>query len=170
MSGSIDGAFYLSEKNAGLTEFETVTTTHIFKEQLDFSRAIRKGDQFQIVRSIQCVDGQPTGQTRIDSARIQRCVYEYTVFLFGDGRYYDKEGMSLSRAFTRTPLARTYRVSSPLNPKRVHPVTGRVGPHNGTDFATPTGTKVLTTSDDVVALHGHTYILNYTFMADLLIQ
>ena len=52
-------------------------------------------------------------------------------------------------------MSKPYRVSSPFNPKRVHPVTGRIGPHNGTDFATPTGTQVLSTGDGVVTRVGN---------------
>ncbi len=155
VSGTIEGIFYLSAQRAGLTETETATVTRIFQDQLNFSRAIRKGDQFQIVRSVQYINNQPTGQTRIESARIQRRAHEYTAFLFDDGRYYDKQGNSLARAFTRTPLAKSYRISSSFNPKRVHPVTGRIGPHNGTDFATPTGTQVLSTGDGVVTRVGN---------------
>ena len=155
IEGEIENTFYLSAQRAGLTATEAATITRIFQDQLDFSRAIRKGDKFQIVRSVQMIDGQPTGQTRLDSARIQRRSYEHTAFLFDDGRYYDKNGHSLARAFTRTPLAKAYRISSSFNPRRVHPVTGRVAPHNGTDFATPTGTKVLSTGDGVVTRVGH---------------
>lgn len=155
ISGTIEGIFYLSAQRAGLTETETVTVSRIFQDQLDFARAIRKGDQFQVIRSVEYIDDQPTGQTRIDSARIQRRAHEHTAFLFQDGRYYDKHGKSLARAFTRTPLSRNYRISSPFNPRRKHPVTGRVGPHNGTDFATPTGTRVLSTGDGVVARVGN---------------
>ena len=155
LSGSIEGIFYLSAQRAGLTETETATVTHIFQDQLDFSRAIRKGDQFQIVRSVQFIDDKPTGQTRIESARIQRRAFEHTAFLFDDGRYYDKEGKSLARAFTRTPLSKSYRISSRFNPRRVHPVTGRIGPHNGVDFATPMRTKVLSTGDGVVVRVGN---------------
>lgn len=155
VSGSIEGVFYLSAQRAGLTEVEAATVTRIFQDQLDFARAIRKGDTFQIVRSVQTIDGKPTGQTRIESARIQRRAFEHTAFLFDDGRYYDKQGRSLARAFTRTPLSKNYRISSRFNPRRVHPVTGRVGPHNGTDFATPTGTKVLSTGDGVVSRVGN---------------
>jgi murein DD-endopeptidase MepM/ murein hydrolase activator NlpD len=162
VSGVIEGSFYLSAQRAGLTEAEAATVTRIFQEQLNFSRAIRKGDKFQIVRGIQTINGQPTGQTRIDSARIQRRAYEHTAFLFDDGRYYDKQGQSLARAFTRTPLAKSYRVSSPFNPRRKHPVTGRVGPHNGTDFATPLGTEILSTGDGVVSRVGnHPYAGRY---------
>lgn len=155
ISGTIEGIFYLSARRAGLTEAETVTVTRIFQDQLNFSRTIQKGDQFQVVRSVQTIGGQATGQTRINSARIQRRAYEHTAFLFDDGRYYDKQGKSLARGFTRTPLATSYRISSPFNPKRKHPVTGRVGPHNGIDFATPKGTKVLSTGDGVVSRVGN---------------
>ena len=153
--GEISGSFYLSAQRAGLTNAEAATVTQIFKEQLDFARVIRKGDKFQVVRQVQFVDEVATGQTRIESARVQRRNVEHTAFLFDDGRYYDKDGNSLARAFKRIPLARNYRISSHFNPKRVHPVTGRVRPHNGTDFATPTGTKVLSTGDGVVTRVGN---------------
>ncbi|MGH1438725.1 MAG: peptidoglycan DD-metalloendopeptidase family protein [Cellvibrionaceae bacterium] len=155
IDGKIQNTFYLSAQVAGLTEKEAATITRIFQDQLNFSRAIRKGDLFQIIRGVQTIEGKPTGQTRIESVRIKRRAYEHTAFLFKDGRYYDKKGKSLARAFRRTPLNKRYRVSSRFNPKRVHPVTGRVGPHNGTDFATPTGTKVLSTGDGVVARVGN---------------
>lgn len=162
VSGTIEGAFYLSAQRAGLTEIETANVTRMFEEQLDFSRAIHKGDTFQIIRSVQYIHGEATGQTRIHSARIQRRAYEHTAFLFSDGRYYDKQGQSLAGAFTRTPLAKSYRISSPFNPKRVHPVTGRVGPHNGVDFATPIGTHILSTGDGVVSRIGnHPYAGRY---------
>jgi murein DD-endopeptidase len=155
IGGKVENTFYLSAQRAGLTEIEASTVTRIFQEQLNFSRSIHKGDQFQIIRSVQTIDGKPTGQTHIKSARVQRRAYEHTAFLFDDGRYYDKKGKSLARAFTRTPLGKSYRVSSRFNPKRIHPVTGRVARHNGTDFATPTGTKVLSTGDGVVARTGN---------------
>ncbi len=155
INGKIENTFYLSAQRAGLTEHEAATVTQIFQEQLNFSRAIHKGDQFQIIRGVQIIDNKPTGQTRIESVRIQRRAYEHTAFLFSDGRYYDKEGKSLARAFTRTPLSKSYRVSSSFNPRRVHPVTGRVAPHNGTDFATPTGTKVRSTGDGIVTRVGN---------------
>ncbi|MFT5117621.1 MAG: murein DD-endopeptidase [Kiritimatiellia bacterium] len=155
VNGTIEGMFYWSAQRAGLTEIETATVTEIFQEQLNFSRAIRKGDRFQIVRSVQMIDDQPTGKVRIESARIQQRRREYTAFLFSDGRYYDKQGKSLARAFTRTPLNKKYRISSSFNPRRVHPVTGRVSPHNGTDFATPTGTTVFSTGDGTVTRVGN---------------
>lgn len=155
VSGVIKGSFYLSAQAAGLTEADAATVTKIFKEQLNFSRAIRKGDKFQVLKKEQFVDGEATGQSHIVSARLQQSTNEYTAFLFDDGRFYDKHGKSLTRAFRRLPLAQSYRVSSHFNPKRKHPVTGRIRPHNGTDFATPTGTKILSTGDGVVTRVGN---------------
>ncbi|WLD58252.1 peptidoglycan DD-metalloendopeptidase family protein [Salinispirillum sp. LH 10-3-1] len=155
VSGEIAGIFYLSAQRAGLSIAETATVTSIFQDRLDFARSIQAGDRFQVVRSVQYVDGEPTGQTRIESARIQRRNQEHSAFLFSDGRYYDSEGQSLARAFMRLPMSRQYRISSSFNPRRVHPVTGRIAPHNGTDFAMPIGTPVLTTGDGVVTRVGN---------------
>lgn len=155
IKGVIEGSFYVSAKKAGLSKSDVATITQIFREQLNFAKEIRKGDQFQVVRSVHFVAGVASGLTRIESARIQRRAHEHTAFLFDDGRFYDESGRGLKRAFARTPLSKSYRISSAFNPRRVHPVTGRVRPHNGTDFATPTGTKVLSTGDGIVARVGN---------------
>lgn len=155
VSGEIINTFYLSSQKAGLSEFESAVVTRIFQDQLNFTRSIQAGDKFQVLRSVQFIDGQPTGQTRIEGARIQRRAHEHTAFLNEDGSYYDASGESLARAFRRLPLAQSYRISSAFNPRRIHPVTGLVSPHNGTDFATPTGTPVLSTGDGVVTMVGN---------------
>lgn len=62
---------------------------------------------------------------------------------FDDDRFYTPEGKSLLPGFRRTPFNSEYRVSSPFNLHRHHPITGRVTPHLGTDFAMPVGTRVL---------------------------
>lgn len=43
----------------------------------------------------------------------------------------------------RFPTSKQFRVSSNFNPRRLNPVTGRVAPHKGVDFAMPQGTPVL---------------------------
>ena len=53
-------------------------------------------------------------------------------------------------------------MSSGFNPRRKHPVTGRISPHNGTDWATPTGTPIVSTGDGVVIMtRKHPYAGNY---------
>ncbi|MDO3378975.1 peptidoglycan DD-metalloendopeptidase family protein [Geoalkalibacter halelectricus] len=162
LAGEINGSFYLSARNVGLSERETAIITDLFKDQLNFAREIRAGDRFQVVRSQQWVEGEFTGQSRIEGVRILRRSRLHSAFLFEDGNYYDHKGESLARAFRRYPMNGNYRVSSAFNPARRHPVTGRVAPHNGVDFAMPIGTPVLSTGDGVVTrVHNHPFAGKY---------
>ena len=107
-----------------------------------------------------------------------------SAYLHSDGQYYDAKGDSLQRAFQRYPVSRNWRQSSQFNPKRLHPVTGRISPHNGTDFATPIGTPVQSTGDGVVIMtrkhpyagnyvviqHGSTYKTRYLHLSKILVR
>ena len=89
-------------------------------------------------------------------------------------RSYDENGRAMKKAFLRAPLD-FRRVSSNFNPRRLHPVTGRVRPHRGTDYAAPVGTPIWAAGDGVVQKssynkfngnyvfikHSNTYITKY---------
>ena len=149
VTGEINGSFYVSAQRAGLTALEIQRISALLEDKINFRRDLRAGDQFQVVRAEQYVDGVPTGITRLEGLRVLNRARELTAFMF-DGQYYDLNGESLARAFSRYPTKSRYRLSSHFNPYRKHPVTGRVRPHNGTDFATPIGTPILATGDGVV--------------------
>lgn len=149
LAGEIKGSFYLSARSAGLSDREIAEITRLLEDTLDFRRQIRAGDTFEILRSEQMIDERWTGRSVIEAILIRGYVRR-SAFLFVDGNYYDSNGESLQRAFMRYPSERRYRISSSFNPNRLHPVTGRVAPHNGTDFAMNTGTPVLSTGDGVV--------------------
>ncbi|MBV0932137.1 peptidoglycan DD-metalloendopeptidase family protein [Marinobacterium sp. A346] len=149
VAGEIHGSFYTSAKRAGLTDAEVQRVSALLQDKINFRRDLRAGDQFQVVRARQYVDGEATGNMRLEGLRVLNRSRELTAFMF-DGHYYDLNGESLARAFMRYPTKRRFRLSSHFNPYRKHPVTGRVRPHNGTDFATPIGTPVMATGDGVV--------------------
>lgn len=149
-AGQIEGSFYVSAKRAGLTDDEIVRATHIFQEQINFARDIRAGDRFEVVVGREMVGDATTGNTRIEGVRLHSRGKTISAFLHDDGHFYNQNGESLTPAFLRYPTARQYRISSAFNPRRLHPVTRRVSPHNGVDFATPIGTPVLSTGDGVV--------------------
>ena len=55
----------------------------------------------------------------------------------------------MRKAFLKAPLQYS-RVSSGFSYARKHPVTRKVQPHTGVDYAAPTGTPVMTIGDGVV--------------------
>lgn len=162
LEGEIQGSFYVSARRAGLTDQETAQVGDLFSDQIHFAREMQAGDRFQIIRSQQFVETEPTGQSRIEGVRIFRGKQLYSAFLFEDGNYYDHKGESLARAFRRYPTTGQYRVSSHFNPRRLHPITRRVSPHNGVDFAMPTGTPIVSIGDGVVTrVQNHPYAGKY---------
>ncbi len=184
VSGEISGSFYRSAMDAGLSQQDAGTIAELFRRKLNFSRDIRSGDRFQVVRSEQYVDGQYTGQSHIEGVRIFNRNKTHTAFLFEDGNYYDQNGESLASAFLRYPFRGIHRVSSSFSPRRKNPVTGRILPHNGTDFSMPIGTPVLSTGDGVVTRvkdhpfagkyieiqHSGQYVTRYLHLSRILVK
>ncbi len=162
LDSDIEGSFYQSAISVGLSDQETGNITYLFKRKVNFSRDIRAGDHFQVVRSLQLVDGKLTGQSHIEAVRIFSRKHQYSAFLFEDGNYYDEKGESLARAFQRYPFKGHCRISSPFNLARLHPITKRIAPHKGVDFGMPVGTPVYSTGDGVVTrVKNHPYAGKY---------
>jgi len=162
VEAEISGSFYASALAAGLSEQETGNITNLFQSKLNFCRDLRAGDSFQVVRSQQFVDDQLTGQSHIEGIRISARNHRYSAFLFADGNYYDEKGESLAQAFLRYPFKGRHRVSSSFNLRRMHPITHRISPHRGVDFAMPSGTPILATADgEVTRVKNHPFAGKY---------
>ena len=162
LDSDIEGSFYQSAIFAGLSEREVGNITYLFKNKVNFSRDIRAGDHFQVIRNLQLLDGKLTGQSHIEAIRIFSRKHHYSAFLFEDGNYYDEKGKSLARAFRRYPFKGRHRVTSPFNLARRHPITKRISPHKGVDFGMPVGTPVYSTGDGVVTrVKNHPYAGKY---------
>ncbi|HHP0460227.1 TPA: peptidoglycan DD-metalloendopeptidase family protein [Vibrio harveyi] len=160
--GVIHGSFSSSANRLGLSSGEISQVVNLLKEQVNFGKDLRAGDRFEVVRRSQSIDGVPTGKNEIEAIKIYNRGREVTAYLHTDGQFYNAKGESLQRAFQRYPVSRGWRISSGFNPKRLHPVTGRVAPHNGTDWAVPIGTPVEATGDGTVIMtRKHPYAGNY---------
>lgn len=162
-SGEINGSFSVSARRVGLTSGQVANITQVMKDKIDFSRSLRAGDRFDIFVKQQYLGEHNTGNSEIKAISFKLAKGDVSAFLAEDGRFYDRAGNSLERSFNRYPVDKAYlRITSGFNPKRIHPVTGRIAPHNGTDFATPIGAPVYSTGDGkVIAVRKHPYAGNY---------
>lgn len=184
LSGDIQGSFYLSAKRIGLSAADIQRVETLLKEKLNFARDLRAGDRFSVLMNDQYINGAATGASDILGVTIHRGRSDITAFQHSDGNYYDDQGRSLARAFQRIPLEKNYRISSRFNRHRHHPVTGRTSPHNGTDFATPIGTRIVAPGDGIVSLvtehrfagkyvvidHGNQYRTRYLHLSKPLVH
>lgn len=182
LSGTVAGSFVSSARNAGLSSGEISAVIKALQWQMDF-RKLRNGDRFSVLMSREMMDGK-SQQSRLAGVRLQTGGKDYYAIRAADGKFYDRSGAGLAHGFMRFPTAKQYRVSSNFNPHRLNPVTGRVAPHKGVDFAIPLGTPVLAVGDGEVIVakrsggagnyvavrHGRQYMTRYMHMKKLLVK
>ncbi|MGO1462837.1 MAG: OapA family protein [Marinobacter sp.] len=155
-SGTIDGSLYLAAREAGLNDRLTMKMAGIFGWDIDFVYDVRKGDRFEVVYEELYLDGEKFGTGRILSARFVNRGEENVALLYtdsnGDSDYYSPDGKSMRKAFLRTPISA--RISSSFNLQRRHPVLDVVRPHEGTDYAAPTGSPIKAAGNGRVQFSG----------------
>lgn len=147
--GEITTSLYAAAKSAGLSDHMVLRLASIFGWDIDFALDIRRGDRFALVYEEIHRDGEFLRDGAIRAARFTNRgdTFEAVRFDPGDGAdYYAPDGRPMRKAFLRAPLNFT-RVTSNFNPRRFHPVTRRVRPHNGTDYGANTGTPVWAAGD-----------------------
>lgn len=132
----------------GLPFSDVAVIGRLLRRQVDFSKT-QAGDKFEIVISSQFIGDIATGNTKIEGVRFFNSRNVYSAFSY-KGNYFDSKGEGLENAFNRYPLKSKFRISSNFNPKRRHPITRLIRPHNGTDFAVPTGTPIYAPGEGVV--------------------
>ncbi|WP_256738205.1 murein DD-endopeptidase MepM, partial [Cronobacter sakazakii] len=145
LKGTVGGSFVASAKEAGLTSAEISAVIKAMQWQMDF-RKLKKGDEFSVLMSREMLDGKRE-QSQLLGVRLRSSGKDYYAIRAEDGKFYDRNGSGLAKGFMRFPTSRQFRVSSNFNPRRLNPVTGRVAPHKGVDFAMPQGTPVLAVGD-----------------------
>ncbi|MCE0493339.1 peptidoglycan DD-metalloendopeptidase family protein [Vibrio salinus] len=176
--------FWNAAKKAGLTGNQIMELAGIFGWDVDFALDIRKGDQFRLLYQEKVVEGEVVGKGNIIAAEFINQGDTFKAILDDtSGNYYDENGRAMKKAFLRAPLD-FRRVSSNFNPRRLHPVTGRIRPHRGTDYVAPIGTPIWAAGDGVVIKssynqfngnyvfikHSNTYITKYLHLKRRLVK
>jgi murein DD-endopeptidase MepM/ murein hydrolase activator NlpD len=128
-----------------------IKMSQIYAWQIDFYR-LQPGDNFRVIYEEEHVDSQMVGVGKILGAYFYNYGKEYYAIPFIQDsiyQYFDEDGNSLRKEFLKTPLEFA-RISSRFSSRRFHPVLKTYRPHNGVDYAAPTGTPIRTVGDGVV--------------------
>ena len=162
-SGSIQTSLFAATDDARIPDGVGVQLAEIFSGDIDFRRALRKGDRFNVVYETLEADGEALRTGRVLSAEFVNAGKAYQAMWFqpagqdsagtpNKGGYYSLDGSSLRRAFLSSPVEFS-RISSGFS-MRFHPVLQKWRAHLGTDFAATTGTPARTVGDGVVEFAG----------------
>nr|WP_224743430.1 murein DD-endopeptidase MepM [Pasteurella canis] len=149
LKGKIDGSFNTTLRTLGLELRQINQLANALQWQINLKR-LKKGDKFAVLVTREYIDNKRTGQGNVDGIHIISGGKSYYAIQASNGRYYNRQGETLGKGFARYPLQRQARVSSHFNPYRRHPVTGRIAPHKGVDFAMPIGTPIIAPADGIV--------------------
>lgn len=162
-SGTIQTSLFAATDDARIPDVVGVQMAEIFSGDIDFRRALRKGDRFNVVYETLEADGEALRTGRVLSAEFVNAGKTHQAMWFQPpgkdsggaaykGGYYALDGQSLRRSFLSSPVEFS-RISSGFS-MRFHPILQTWRAHLGTDFAASTGTPARTVGDGVVEFAG----------------
>lgn len=189
VAGELNGSLSETLKNEGVAASLSAQLTSVFKWSIDFFKS-QKGDKFAVTFTERYIND--TIYDGVDS--LECAFFEYKgkkIYAFpfkqnaSDKKvdYYDEEGKALKNFFLKAPL-KTVNITSRFSKRRYHPVQKFFKPHNGTDYAAPHGTPIMSTANGVVELagysagngnhvkvkHDRTYSTQYLHMSKILVR
>jgi len=170
--GTIRSSLFAATDDARIPDAVAMQVAEIFSGDIDFHRALRKGDRFSIVYETLEGDGEPIRAGRVLSAEFVNGGKTYSAMWFQDpgantpttagenhpttalakGGYYTLDGQNLRRTYLTSPLAFS-RITSGFK-MRFHPILQTWRAHLGVDYAAPTGTPVRSVGEGVVEFAG----------------
>lgn len=175
-SGTINSSLFAATDEARIPDSIATQVAEIFSGDIDFHRALRKGDRFSVVYETLEGDGEPLRAGRVLSTEFVNAGKSYQAMWFQDpagtpnavlanaditngashslskGGYYTLGGESLRKAFLASPMEFS-RVTSGFK-MRFHPILQTWRAHLGVDYGAPIGTPVRSVGDGIVDFAG----------------
>lgn len=166
-SGTIQTSLFAATDDARVPDAIAIQIAEIFSSDIDFHRALRKGDRFSVVYESLAGDGEPLRTGRVLSVEFVNNGKTFQAMWFQDpntgnvsagqdvpnkGSYFTLDGRSLRRSFLASPMEFS-RISSGFK-MRFHPILQTWRAHLGIDYAAPTGAPVRSIGHGTVEFAG----------------
>ncbi len=149
---TISSSLWNDMRAVGVSPLLILSLSDIYAWTIDFF-GLQKGDRFRVLYDERMCDGEVLAIDTVRYAVFSHGGEDLPMVMFnqqdGGNIWWNEKGESMRKAFLKAPLQYS-RVSSGFTYSRRHPITRRVQPHTGVDYAAPKGTPVMTIGDGVV--------------------
>ena len=149
---TISSSLWNDMLDAGVSPLLILSLSDIYAWTVDFF-GLQKGDRFKVLYDEKVCEGETIAVDTVYYAEFQHGKDVFPMVMFdqkdGGNIWWNEKGESMRKAFLKAPLKYS-RISSGFSYARRHPVTRKVQPHTGVDYAAPAGTPVVTIGDGTV--------------------
>ncbi len=189
IAGRLNGTLSSTLKKENIDASLVKKLTQVYAWSIDFFK-LKKGDKFALSYTERYIND--TLYDGVDSLRAAFFEYKgekiyafpYTPSARSDKiDYYNQEGKALKNYFLKAPL-KFVNITSKFSKNRFHPVQLKWKAHNGTDYAAPKGTPIMTTAKGIIeqtgftagngnfvkVKHDGTYATQYLHMSKILVK
>ncbi|MCR3756369.1 MAG: hypothetical protein NBHMHEHC_00255 [Candidatus Westeberhardia cardiocondylae] len=140
--------FIYTAKLAGINNIDIYNVIQILKKKINFRKLNKEDHCLLLIKKTTYNDKY---KNKLIGIRIRTKGKNYYIFRNQQGKLCYHNILQINnKTFLRFPIKKNFRISSNFNLNRIHPITGKISPHNGIDLAVPVGTPVLSVGDGIV--------------------
>ena len=149
---TINSSLWIDMRDAGVSPLLILSLSDIYAWTIDFF-GLQKGDRFRVLYDEKMCDGEVLAVDTVRYAVFSHGGEDLPMVMYNQrdsgNIWWNEKGESMRKAFLKAPLQYS-RISSGFSYARKHPVTRKVQPHTGVDYAAPKGTPVMSIGDGTV--------------------